>query len=266
MNSASGMKWVYGCISCCGRAHEADVRVSPRPGAEIGEIESNMGGEGLALVESIRKELQAVNAKILAHPYLQALQAGRIGRERLRIFASQQGYIIGSDLRSVAQMVARAGSERSQAFFLELLEGERAALKALELFNAGVAAAPGTPVSDDPLPGAFAYCAFVAWLSLYASEAEFAGALLINLPVWGTNCGRMADALRSRYGFSEAEVAFFTMFATAPPGFEERAAGVVADGLAHGVTPGSVRQAASMLQGYELLFWDTMAQASLVTA
>jgi hypothetical protein len=209
--------------------------------------------------------LQPIEAKILNHRYLQALEAGRIERGQLRIFAGQQSHIIGSDLRSVAQMVARASSERSQAFFLELLEGERAALKALSFFSAAVVAAPGPPISDEPLPGAFAYCAFVAWLSLYASEAEFAGALLINLPVWGANCGRMADALRSRYGFSEADVAFFTLFATAPPGFEERAAGVVADGLAHGVTPGSVRQAASLLQGYELLFWDTMAQASMLT-
>jgi hypothetical protein len=162
-------------------------------------------------------------------------------------------------------MVARASRARNQAFFLELLEGERAALKALDLFRAAVVAAPGPPISDEPLPGAFAYCAFVAWLSLYASEAEFAGAFLINLPVWGANCGRMADALRSKYGLSEAEVAFFTMFATAPPGFEDRAAVVVADGLAHGVTPGSVRQVASLLQGYELLFWDTMAQASMLT-
>ena len=224
-----------------------------------------MGGEVLALVESVRKELQAVNAKILAHPYLQALQAGRIERERLRLFASQQAYIIDSDFRSVAQMVARASSGRSRGFFIELLEGERAALKALDLFKAAVSSTAGTSISDEPLPGAFAYSAFVAWLSLYASEAEFAGALLINLPVWGANCGRIADALRSRYGFSEAEIAFFTMFATAPPGFEDRAAGVVADGLAHGVTPGGVRQAASLLQGYELLFWDTMAQASMLT-
>src|SRR3990172_5622121 len=224
-----------------------------------------MDAEALKFVEGVRRELQPLNEKILNHPYLQALQAGRIERERLRIFAVQQSHIIGSDLRSVAQMVTRASSEPSREFFLELLEGERAALKALDLFRAAVVAAPGPPVSDEPLPGAFAYCAFVAWLSLYASEAEFAGALLINLPVWGTNCGRMADTLRSRYGFSEADVAFFTLFATAPPGFQDRAAVVVAEGLAHGVTPGSVRQAASLLQGYELLFWDTMAQASMLT-
>jgi len=225
-----------------------------------------MDAEVLKFVEGVRRELQPMNAKILNHPYLQALEAGRIERGQLRIFfAGQQSHIIGSDLRSVAQMVARASSERSQAFFLELLEGEQAALKALEAFTSAVALGPATPTLNEPLPGAFAYCAFVAWLSLYASEAEFAGALLINLPVWGANCSRMAHALRSRYGFSEAEVAFFTMFATAPPGFEDRAAAVVADGLAHGVTPGSVRRAAALLQGYELLFWDTMAQASIPT-
>ena len=227
--------------------------------------ENRVDATVLKWVERVRHELQPIEAKILNHRYLQALEAGRIERGQLRIFAGQQSHIIGSDLRSVAQMVARASSERSQAFFLELLEGERAALKALDLFKAAVSSTAGTPISDEPLPGAFAYCAFVAWLSLHASEAEFAGAFLINLPVWGANCGRMADALRSKYGLSQAEVAFFTMFATAPPGFEDRAVVVVADGLAHGVTPGSVRQAASMLQGYELLFWDTMAQASTLT-
>ena len=144
-----------------------------------------MDAEVLKLVESVRRELQPVNAKILNHPYLQALQAARIERERLWIFAAQQSYIIGSDLRSVALMVARASSEHSRAFFLELLEGERAALKALDAFTAAVGGPAATAGADEPLPGAFAYCAFVAWLSLYASEAEFAGALLINLPVWG---------------------------------------------------------------------------------
>ena len=224
-----------------------------------------MDADVLKLVEDVRRELQPVNARILAHPYLQALDAGRIGRERLQLFATQQSYIIGSDLRSVAQMVARASSEGCRAFFLELLEGERAALKALESFTAAVGGPTATAVVDEPLPGAFAYGAFVAWLSLYASEAEFAGALLINLPVWGANCGRMADTLRSRYSLSETEVAFFTMFASAPAGFEERAGMVIAQGLAHGVAQTKIRQAASLLQGYELLFWDTMAQASTLT-
>ena len=105
-----------------------------------------------------------------------------------------------------------------------------------------------------PFPGAFAYSAFVAWLSLYASEAEFVGAFLINLPVWGANCGRMADALRREYRLAEADVAFFTLFATA-----------VAEGLDQRVHQDRIRRTTALLQGYELLFWDTMAQASMLS-
>ena len=222
-----------------------------------------MYAEVLKLVESVRRELQPLNGRILNHPYLQALQGGRIERGRLRTFAAQQSCIIGSDLRSVALMVARASSEGSRAFFLELLEGERAALKALESFTRAVSGPAAIDGADEPLPGAFAYCAFVAWLSLFGSEAEFAGALLINLPVWGANCGRVAEALQSKYGLSGSDVAFFTLFAAAPPGFEERATAVVGEGLAHGVAQAKIRRAATLLQGYELLFWDTMAQVSI---
>jgi hypothetical protein len=228
-------------------------------------MEGHMDGEVLTFVEGVRKELQPVNARILSHPYLQALQAGRIPRERLQLFSTQQSHIIGSDLRSVALMVARASSERSRGFFMELLEGERAALQALGSFAAAIGTALSTSSRvDEPLPGAFAYSAYVAWLSLYGSEAEFAGAFLINLPVWGANCGRMAEALRGKYGLTDADVAFFTLFATPPPGFEERAATVVAEGMAHRVFAAKIRRAASLLQGYELLFWDTMAQASML--
>lgn len=215
------------------------------------------------LVESVRQELQSVNGCILHHPYLQALEAGQIERERLRLFAAQQAHIIGSDLRSLALMVARSRSETSRGFFLELLEGERTALHELGVFAAAVALAPVTPGADEPLPGAFAYSAYVAWLSLYASEAEFVGALLINLPVWGANCGRMAEALKTAYDLVDTDVAFFTLFATAPSGFEERAVSVIAEGLSLGVLSAQIRRAAVLLQGYELLFWDTLAQASM---
>jgi thiaminase len=162
-------------------------------------VEGQVVVEVLTFVEGVRKELQPVSARILSHPYLQALDAGRIGRERLQLFATQQSRIIESDLRSVALMVARASSERSRGFFIELLEGERAALQGLRSFAAAIGMAPPTLAAGEPLPGAFAYSAFVAWLSLYASEAEFVGAFLINLPVWGANCGRMAEALRREY-------------------------------------------------------------------
>jgi hypothetical protein len=51
----------------------------------------------------------------------------------------------------------------------------------------------------EPIPAAHAYGAYMAWLAMYASDAELAGALLVNFAAWGANCGRMSRALRAAW-------------------------------------------------------------------
>jgi len=53
-------------------------------------------------VQATRAQLKAVENKLLAHPYLSAVEHGRITKEKLRLFAGEQYYIINSDQRSVA--------------------------------------------------------------------------------------------------------------------------------------------------------------------
>ena len=213
------------------------------------------------LVEEARRGIAPVEERIRQHPYLQALEGRRVARGTLAIFAGQQRHIIESDLRSVALILARSASQPTRDFFLGMLQGERAALEALAAFGKAVGIAGGDPAAE-PLPGAFAYSAYVAWLALYASPAEFARAFLVNLEAWGANCARMSRALRDGYGLSAEDVAFFDLFAAAPPGFEVRGLAVVDEGLAGGVEPARIRRAARLLQGYELLYWDTMLQAT----
>jgi hypothetical protein len=221
-----------------------------------------MAGKGRTLIEDARREIAPLDERIRRHPYLLALEERRVDRAKLAIFAGQQRHIIESDLRSVALVVARAGSQATRDFFLGMLQGEHAALGALEAFGRAVGLS-GAPLQEvEPLPGAFAYSAYVAWLALYGSPAEFAGAFLINLEAWGGNCGRMSRALRDRYGLTAQDVAFFDLFAAPPPGFEERGIAVVDEGLGQGVDPARIRRAARLLQGYELLYWDTMLQAT----
>ena len=43
-----------------------------------------------ALLNEIGKGLQSVNEQLLRHPYVQALEEGKIGREKLRLFAGEQ--------------------------------------------------------------------------------------------------------------------------------------------------------------------------------
>jgi len=210
------------------------------------------------LVEEIGRELGPTEQEIRHHPYLTALEAGRVRREELPRFAGEQYHIIRSDLRSVALLLNRFGTTPSGPFFQAVLGGETAALAALGAFGAAVGMDDAGLEAYEPAPGSHAYTAFMAWLALYGSAAEVAAGFLVNFAAWGANCGRMSRALRDRYGLTEKATAFFDLFAAAPAGFEDQATAVVADGLARGAEPRLIKRAARLLQGYEKLYWDTL--------
>jgi thiaminase len=210
------------------------------------------------LIGEIRHELGPVEQEIRRHPYLLALEAGRVRQEDLTHFAGEQHHIIRSDLRSVALLVNRFGTTSSGPFFQAVLGGEVAALAALGAFAAAVGMDDARLQAYEPAPGAHAYTAFMAWLALYGSEAEVAAGFLVNFAAWGANCGWMSRALRDHYGFTEKATAFFDLFAAPTAEFEGQAMAVVAGGLARGADPGLVKRAARLLQGYEKLFWDTL--------
>src|SRR5262245_61192455 len=166
------------------------------------------------LLNEIAKELQPVTEQLLRHPYLRALEEGKIGREKLRVFAGEQYNIIASDLKSAAYLVSRFGSAPSRDFFLGVLQGERAAWDALLTFGGALGLSEAQLRNHEPLAGAHAYTCYMAWLALYASDAEIAAAYLVNFPAWGENCGRLSRILREHFGLGEKEVAFFDLFAT----------------------------------------------------
>jgi hypothetical protein len=64
--------------------------------------------------------------------------------------------------------------------------------------------------------------------------------------------------LRQRYGLQEAGLRFFTQFAAAPPDVSPSALALIEAGLQWGIEAHRIARAARMLQGYELLFWDTV--------
>jgi hypothetical protein len=206
------------------------------------------------LVEEIRADLAPVREQLLGHPYLAAVEGGLVELARLRPFAGEQHAIIGSDLRSVANLVSRFGGE----FFLGVLDGERAALAALGPLAGALGMGERELAEYEPLPGAHAYAAYMAWLGSHGSDAEAAAAYLVNFAAWGEGCRRLSAALRGRYGLTAEQVQFFDLFAQPVEGFDARALAVVEGGLRRGVPDRAVRRAARLLQGYELLYWDTL--------
>lgn len=214
--------------------------------------------DALQLVGKIRSDLQSLEEKILGHPYLKALEEGRVPLNLLKVFAGQQHHIISSDLRSIALMLSRLGMLPSRHFLMNVLQGESAALDALHAFAEALGLKASDLESFEPLPRAHAYCTFVAWLALYGSDAELVGAFLVNFPAWGANCGRMRTTLHEKYGIARSALSFFDLFGDMPP-FHQEAIAIIQNALDRGLPARLIHRAARMLQGYELMFWDAMA-------
>jgi hypothetical protein len=206
------------------------------------------GMDAAELLAVVQAELAPLERGLADHHYLAELEAGRVPLESLRAFAGEQRAIITSDRRSFQHLAQRFAQPPAGALFRDLAAGEAEALRLLEPF----AAAVGLGADYEPLAGCQAYPAYVAWLALNGSPADVALAFLANLESWGRSCARMRDALRPLHG-AEA-VAFFDFFAEPPAGFEERALALIGTG-----EPASARRAARLLQAYELLYWDTLA-------
>lgn len=216
------------------------------------------------LTHDIGEQLKPVQERLAAHPYLDALEEGRIGREKLRLVAGEQYHIINSDLRSIALLFHRHAHLPSRDYLLGSLQAEAAARAALLTF-----ARRASDMSEDdlrayePLAGCQAYPAHVAWLGAYGSDAEFAAAFLVNLPAWGAACARTSEALKSAYRLPVGAVVFFDLFAQGDPGFEENSLRVIQDGLDRRIDPRSITRAARLIQAYELLYWDALYEASV---
>ena len=218
--------------------------------------------DSATLLWEIREELHPVEQAIRNHSYVEAVEAGRVRRERFRFFCGEQFHIIGSDLRSAALLVNRSRTQRAREFFLKILQGESAAWDALRPLARAFGVDEPQLQAYEPMPAAHTYAAYMAWLASYATSTEVAAAFLVNFAAWGANCGRLSRAFQAHYGLRASEVAFLDLFATTPPGFEEEAVRVLEEGMARGVEPRAIKRAARLLQGYERLFWDALWEVS----
>lgn len=226
---------------------------------KAGEAEGPVA-EARQLINELRAELKPVDNQIANAPFLTALERRQASIDDLKAFAGDQYNILRSDLRSNAHMVSRFGGEPHGSFFLDLTTGEAEARRLLLNFARALGMTERDLQAYEPRPGAQTYPSYAAWLAFYGSKADIAAAYLLNFPVFGKNTGRMAVALRERYGFSERATAFFDFFAFLPPSFETEALKVIQDGLNRGASERDIRRSARLLQAYEKDFWYTVGE------
>jgi hypothetical protein len=113
-----------------------------------------------------------------------------------------------------------------------------------------------------PAPaGCQAYPSYFAWLALNAEPADVVVALTANFAAWGGYCSAIATAMRTHYDFTDAACGFFDFFATPQP--PDQAAAAAQAGLDAGtLDPERTRRYARMIQSYELMFWNGLADVT----
>lgn len=173
--------------------------------------------------------------------------------------AAEEHRIVRSDWRSFLTLAARSEDPAGRTFFGALAQGEALALPTLAPLAVTCGMDDGAVDDYRPQPGCQAYPAYLAWLALNADPAAATLAILTNFAAWGTYCATIAEALRRHHGFPDEACAFFDFFATPTPELEEQGVVAVQAALDAGRLLDEAREYGRLLQAYELMFWNTLA-------
>ena len=194
-----------------------------------------------------------------ANPVVPRIAAGTAPRATLAALALEQAWVIPADRRAFEHLAVRseATDPEAAAFFTTLAQGEALAGERLVAFARACGA---EEASYEPLPGAQAYPAYVAWLALNAAPADAVLALTANFSAWGGYCAAIASALREHYGLSDEACAFFDFFAEPSPDLDRLAEGAVRAAVDTGrLDERRARTYGRLLQHYEASFWSALS-------
>jgi thiaminase len=205
-----------------------------------------------ALLKDIRSWLAPLNERIQNHPYIIDAEKRALPLEKIKAFSANQYYVVDGDVRSLALMLSRSTNSEELRFFEEMMKGDLEGLARLLRMAEALGLSSQELENYSPIPEALAYSHYLCTLAQFASPGVQALALIANLPVWGSNCGRLSKTLRDQYQIEETS--FLDLFSASAEGIEAPALRIVDRYL-----PGqeeSMRRAARLIQAYELMFWD----------
>ncbi|MET9383276.1 transcriptional regulator [Streptomyces sp. NPDC002928] len=218
------------------------------------------------MARTARKLLETASARLApdsrANRLVPRIAQGAAGLGTLAALALEQRWVIAADRRSFLHLAERSVSEpEAAAYFGALAEGEALAAERLGAFAAACGVDEERAQGHEPLPGCQAYPAYVAWLALGGAPADVVLVLTANFSAWGGYCATIGEALRRRYGFTDEACGFFDFFAEPAPELAEQATAAVQAGLDGGrLDEARAHRHGRLLQSYEAMFWDTLAQ------
>jgi len=204
-----------------------------------------------SFLDEVRSSLVPVNKSILEHPFILEAEEGTLQIDAIKRFVKNQNYIMSHDIRSLAFMISRSTSEEELKFFDSVYKGDAQALPLLIRMAQSLGLKTIDLDTYIPIPEAVSYAHYLTFLAQFATPGEQTMALVVNLPVWGSNCNRLSKALREKYGIDETS--FLDLFAQ-PITEAEKAATLVINHYLD--KKKNMERVAKLIQGYELMFWN----------
>jgi hypothetical protein len=190
------------------------------------------------------------------------IASGQAPRSVFAMIAAEESRIVPSDWRCFLTLASRCVEPAGRELFAGLAAGEQLALGKLSALAAATGQDAAALRAYQPKAGCQAYPAYMAWLALCGEPADVVVALIANFAAWGEYCGTIASAMREHYGFTDEECGFFDFFATPVPEIEEQAVAALSAGMASGrQNTEDALTYGRLFQSYELMFWNTIADA-----
>lgn len=193
-----------------------------------------------------------------SHPVIADAERGALGMDMMERFVCEQYNMIKSDLRSLAHLFSRYADSDNSEFWRTLLRSQTISLNLLLRLAKRIGLTESLIRKHDPRPGAQAYPSYLARLSHYSEDAEIAAVFAVTLPTWKIIMRKLQGFLVDNYKFSEEDVSFLNYWSSPQPGFEEAARQVIDLGLRRGVDYNKVRNSVRLMEGYQIMFWDSV--------
>jgi thiaminase len=215
-------------------------------------------------IVNIQRNLSNTISAILNHSYLDGLEKNEITMEKLKIFVCEQYHIIANDKRNFAFMISKTSDDTAAKLFTTCLHTEINALENLTPIAQKLAIHKRKIHEYEPLAGCQSYTNYLTKLAVYGSDAEILAALLVDLPVWGANCGKMSHILKKNYGFNVKSCLFLDKFASSLQEEFLNESSKLIDSALPKYEKG-MYTAARLILDYELSFWDTIYKYSITS-
>lgn len=156
------------------------------------------------------EDVGALRQRLLHHELWRRIEDGSLERERLRLFALQDWWLVREAYRLDALAITTASDLETQELLLRKLIPKVGGHRLLVRFGEALGLTQADFDAVEPLAGCMALTNFFYWMLAYGTAGEKLAAVSASEDIFIEICLRVGPALQRNYGLSAEQVEFFS--------------------------------------------------------